>query len=72
MASSLYEQMTGNAARQNVTSGPAINLKDVLAFSNSLRGQNPQAIVQNLLQNGSMTKEQFETYGQAATRFLGG
>ena len=66
MASNLYQQLNGQTQTVN-----NVNLKDLMAFSKSLGGKNPQSIVQNMLQTGMMSKEDFDAYGKEANRILG-
>lgn len=61
MANSLFNSlMQVNPAASNF-------LNQFNNFSSMFRG-NPQAQVQNLIQNGSMTQEQFNQYAQIANK----
>lgn len=65
MASSLYDSL--NTSKQ----APQANMFSQLAqFRKMLNGRDPKQIVESMLQNGQMTKEQFEQYSSIANQLV--
>lgn len=70
MASSLFgaRPMTNNIPSDSRTSNLFAMIGEFNQFKQSMAGKNPQEIVQQMLQSGQMTKEQFQQLGQMATQ----
>lgn len=64
MASSIYNLLNNNYNFQN----PQILINQFNEFRKTLQG-NPQQMVQQLLQNGSMSQAEYNQYRQMAQQF---
>ena len=70
MSNPLY-QMFGGQPQLQSPMNPANNLMQQFnQFRANFQG-NPQQMVQNLIQSGKMTQQQFEQYSQMANQFFG-
>lgn len=70
MSNPLY-QMFGGQPQPQPPMNPANNLMQQFnQFRANFQG-NPQQMVQNLIQSGKMTQQQFEQYSQIANQFFG-
>ena len=58
------QQFAGNG---NMSGGPMQMMQQFAQFRRMMQGRNPQQMVQNLLQSGQMTQEQFEQLKQQAS-----
>ena len=54
------------AGTGNMSCGPMHMAQQFAQFKRMMQGRNPQQMVQNLLQSGQMTQEQFEQLKQQA------
>lgn len=68
MSNPLYQMFSG---QPQPPTNPANNLMQQFnQFRANFQG-NPQQMVQNLIQSGQMTQQQFEQYSQIANQFFG-
>lgn len=65
MASSLYESLN-----QPQKIGNNSMFSQLAQFRKMLNGRDPKQMVESMLQNGQMTKEQFEQYSSMANQLL--
>ena len=71
MANPMMDKLARGAAQQfagfgNMSGGPMQMMHQFAQFRRMMQGRNPQQMVQNLLQSGQMTQEQFEQLKQQA------
>lgn len=64
MASSLF----GNNQNKNQMNNSSNIMQQFSKFKNSLGSQDPKAIIQNMLQSGQMSKQQFDQLSRTATQ----
>lgn len=62
------QQITGNQTRSNTQD--KMGQFKTFAADFMRTGKDPQSVVQQLLQNGSMTEDQFKQLGQMASQIL--
>ena len=55
------------AGSGNMSGGPMQMMQQFAQFRRMMHGRNPQQMVQNLLQSGQMTQDQFEQLKQQAS-----
>ena len=66
-----YNQIMGQAPRSMPQPNPPMNfMQQLQQFAATIRG-NPQEIVQNLLQSGKMSNEQYQQFSQIANQIVG-
>ena len=74
MANPLYNELCGNLQNGVQNPQPPSFQEQFANFARQFQGpgsMNPQAIVQQLLQSGRMTQEQFNQYSQMANFLTG-
>lgn len=74
MANPLYNELCGNLQNSRQTAQPPSFQEQFASFAKQFQGpgsMNPQMIVQQLLQSGRMTQEQFNQYSQMANFLTG-
>jgi len=67
--SSVFDAMHGRVPMRPPTNQNGNLLSQIQQFARSMSG-NPEQIVRGMLQNGQMTKEQFNNLGQQATQMM--
>ena len=55
------------AGAGNMSGGPMQMMQNFAQFKRMMQGRNPKQMVQNLLQSGQMTQDQFEQLKQQAS-----
>lgn len=68
MPNNIYQQLNNNSNIPNNFQNPQNLIQQFNEFKNNLQG-NPQQIVQQLLQNGAMSQNQYNQLRQMASRF---
>ena len=58
------------AGSGNMSGGPMQMMQQFAQFRRMMQGRNPQQMVQNLLQSGQMTQDQFEQLKQQANELI--
>ena len=67
MKSPLFNAMNGNGQQ----AGPMAMMQNFQRFMNQMRGQNPNAILQQLVQSGRITQDQINQAQQQAQQMRG-
>lgn len=72
MGNPMLDRLSRGAPHQfagsgNMVGGPMQMMQQFAQFRRMMQGRNPQQMVQNLLQSGQMTQEQFEQLKQKAS-----
>lgn len=67
--SSVFDAMHGRVPMQPPMNQNGNLLGQIQQFARSMTG-NPEQIVRGMLQNGQMTEEQFNNFGQQATQMM--
>lgn len=76
MSNPILDQMLDNKTQQTTGNQTRSNTQDKMSQFKTFAadfmrtGKNPQSVVQQLLQNGSMTEDQFKQLGQMASQIL--
>ena len=71
MSNPMLDMLSRGAPKQfyvagNMPGGPMQMMQQFAQFRRMMQGRNPQQMVQNLLQSGQMTQDQFEQLKQQA------
>ena len=69
MANPMMQELNQSAGKR--PSNPLQMIRQFAQFKKQMQGKNPQAIVQELLDSGQMTREQFEALKQQAKSLQG-
>ena len=72
MSNPMLDKLTRGAQNHfagsgNMPGGPMQMMQQFAQFRRMMQGRNPQQMVQNLLQSGQMTQDQFEQLKQQAS-----
>lgn len=72
MSNPMHDRLSRGAPQQfagagNMSGGPMQMMQNFAQFKRMMQGRNPKQMVQNLLQSGQMTQDQFEQLKQQAS-----
>ena len=73
MPNPLFNEFGGGGVRPQQPTQPqngGFNMQNFMQFVNQHQGQNPQQIVQSMLQSGQLSQEQFNSLSQKASSMM--